>query len=103
MADVAPDNIGPLVRGIAENRHAQVLIVGGKGDNFPEPYRSHPQIVIWDSKDSDQVDRQDVPMRVKLVVVTRFIRHETMKRLRTLSQQGRFVLMMGLRGTGEIK
>lgn len=95
--------IAALVRGIAANQHARVLVVGGKGDNFPEPYRSHPQLVFWDSKDSEQVDRQQVPMAVKLVLVTRFIRHETMARLRALHRDGRFEMVMQMMGTGQIK
>lgn len=92
--------IDQTVAGIRANAHAKILIVGCRGDNFPEPYKSHPQLVFRDSAFgfTDQV-----PQAVRLILVTRFIKHHQYAKLASISQSRSIHMHKGTLGTGEVK
>ncbi len=89
-----------LVRGIAANEHAQVLIVGCRGDNFPPDYHAHPQLVFWEG---DWAVSKDIPQRTRLLLITKFLSHAGFARLRSQAQQRNVTFVSTAMGTGEIK
>lgn len=89
-----------VVAGIKANEHAKVLIVGCRGDNFPEPWRSHPQLLFWDGDDASS---REVPQAVRLILVTRFLGHHGYGRLNDISAKRNIVFGVETMGTGQIK
>lgn len=93
--------IAKVVDGIKANEHAKVLIVGCRGDNFPDdPWRRHPQLVFWEG---DDTLTKEVPAAVRLILVTRFLGHHSYGKLLKTSQQRNIMFGTKTMGTGEIK
>lgn len=86
-----------LVKGIKENEHAKVLIVGAMRGNFPEEYWHHPQIVLWRTG-----EWKPLPNTTKLVLTTRFLNHGIWGQLQKQCAK-MDVPLVGTLGTGEIK
>lgn len=81
---------------------AKVLIVGGRGANFPERFRRDSRLVFWDSTDPATHKRDKIPADVKVVIVTRFISHSLFARLKSMIPPG-VKLLKYAQGTGRIK
>lgn len=93
-------NLVRVVEGIRQNGNAKVLVVGAKGDNFPAEYRAHKQLIFWDS---DESSGRDVPQAVKLILLTRFIRHHVYHALSDIAVKRNIIFGVKTMGTGEIK
>ncbi|HET9025187.1 MAG TPA: hypothetical protein VFN64_11480, partial [Burkholderiaceae bacterium] len=98
--EVRGGGVESLILGIRENHHAKVLVVGHRGDNFPEPYRSHPQLLFWELP---EVKARAIPQAVKLVIVTRFISHPAFEQLAAECRRRGIRLYSRLLGTGAAK
>lgn len=89
-----------MVEGIRQNAHAKVLVVGHRGDNFPEPYRGHAQLVFWEA---DEADARPIPASVRMVLVTRFLGHHVYRTLADTCAKRNIVFGVKTMGTGEVK
>ena len=87
-----------LVAGLAANGHGKVLVCGFP-QHFPDSYRRHPQVVIWDYNGETRA----VPAAVRLVLITRFLRHGAMYRLKDWCAQNGVTFGHRVMGTGEIR
>lgn len=96
-----PNGIAQVVTGLAVNAHYKVLILGQKGDNFPQAYREHPQIVLWGS--DKKVIAENIPQAVRLVLTTRFNSHPDLVNIRRVCQMRGIPCPSKPYGTGEIK
>ena len=78
----------------------KVLVVGCRGDNFPEPYREHPSLVFWEG---DDASRAEIPSAVRVVLMTKFVGHSGYNRIHDECVRRNILFGVKLMGTGEIK
>lgn len=64
-----------LVRNVLDTPDGEILVVGGRNTNFARELREHPRFIFWDSTDPDTKRKTKIPVRVHLVILTRFIGH----------------------------
>ncbi|RME59543.1 hypothetical protein D6779_03945 [Candidatus Parcubacteria bacterium] len=77
-----------------------VVIVGGKASNFRKGVRDNPRFVFFDSTDPS-AQRAEVPDGAGCVLVTRFVAHKLMARIREEAQK-KNIPVFGPLGTGVI-
>ncbi|RMD58191.1 hypothetical protein D6833_13140 [Candidatus Parcubacteria bacterium] len=77
-----------------------VVIVGGKASNFRREVRNNPRFVFFDSTDPS-TQRAEVPEGAGCVLVTRFVAHKLMARIREEAQK-KNIPVFGPLGTGVI-
>jgi len=58
----------------------KVLIAGGEMKDLPREYQEHPQIIIWDDNQKNNI-RREVPSNVKVIIYNRWVSHATAKQL----------------------
>lgn len=91
-------HIAQAIAGLKANGHGKILVVGCRGDNFPEPYRSHPQVVYWETGEGG-----DVPAATRIILLTRFLRHSLSDSLRAQARKKDILFSAYSMGTGEIR
>lgn len=82
----------------------RALIVGVFPKDMPAPYREHPRLIYWDT-DSKELKTQridELPVRTKVVVATRWISHAVSERIQMLARRSNIVYMGKLASTGEM-
>ncbi|MST04082.1 MAG: hypothetical protein EXS49_00740 [Candidatus Pacebacteria bacterium] len=90
-----------IVFGLIRSRQHRILILGGKGSNFPDDIRGNSQFLFWDSTDPRTKTKDKVPAGVKVVISTKFVGHALLARVRSVLPNGvRFLNFT--QGTGKI-
>jgi len=84
----------------------RALFLGIGAEQVPQEFRDHPRLIFWDS-DSPQIKNanfDELPVRTKVVVATRFLSHSTFNKAEKFCRRanGNVVFMGKLSGTGEI-
>jgi hypothetical protein len=82
----------------------RALFAGVGTEQLPVEFRNHPRVICWDS-DSPQLTterRIDLPPRVRVVVLSRFITHSAAKQLSKASKRASALYFGKVTGTGEI-
>lgn len=79
----------------------RILIVGGRTTNFPESLRRLDQLIFWNSTDPETERKSKIPEGVKLIIITRFVSHTLLTRIRGLASEG--VRILHHQSTGRIK
>jgi len=104
MAPLTPEerveSIGDELKRAADWK---VLIVGGRDSNFSPEIRNDKRLVFWDSTDPETFRRNQIPVRVKVVILTRFITHRIYTNLKENIPLGVHFLDCSKFGTGLIR
>lgn len=82
----------------------RALFLGIGAEQVPETYRDNPRLLFWDS-DSPQIQKKsfdELPVRTRVVVCTRFLPHRTTEQAKELCRKTGVLFMGKLSGTGEI-
>jgi len=104
-----PDVLDPLSQKRAfAARHLQevlkqggtVLIVGARSANFPDQYRRHPRITVWDALEEHDNDRP--PENTRAIICLRYISHLLYGRLNRFAKT-RQAYLVALQTTADIK
>ena len=80
----------------------RILIVGGRSTNFPIELRSNPRLTFWDSIDPKTYRHSKIPAGVRVIILTRFIKHKLVRRLDAILPP-HVMLVKYWQGTGRIK
>lgn len=94
------NGIEATIAGLRANTHGKVLVAGVIGDNLPEKYRNHPQVICWTG---NEVEHKEVPAAVRLILITRFNRHVGYGRMHRIAESRDIPCSAKTLGTGEIK
>jgi hypothetical protein len=79
----------------------KALVVGGHGEMFSQTMRDHPQLIFWSNIESD-LDRREVPANVRVIVLTRWVRHHLTDKLIKTARTRRLHVFPML-GPGQVK
>lgn len=77
----------------------KILVIGAERRNVGDTLWDHPDITYLDTH---ELIRRGIPPTVDLVILTRFMQHVSMQRVRTAVKQ-RKVKWMGPLSTGQLK
>jgi hypothetical protein len=92
------DEVRRRVRSL--NGGGKVLVCGCRGSNFTPEWRDDPRFVFWDQSDIRQI--RSIPSGVRLVLLTKFIRHDLRRQIQKLLPSGVEFVNLPL-GTGQLK
>ncbi len=82
----------------------QALILGVFPKDLPPDYRDHPRLIYWpnDSPQLKSARIEELPVRTRAVVATRWISHSASDRIQLLAKRRNILYMGKLASTGEI-